>query len=64
MKRTFLYILTFVISIVALQCGSNTQNTGNNNLPIGGNIYPIGIFYTEIIIGTPGRSFNVAIDTG
>ncbi len=31
MKRTFLYTLTFVISIVAIQCGSNTQNAGNNN---------------------------------
>jgi cytochrome c551/c552 len=31
MKQTLLYILTFVISIVALQCGSNTQNTSNNN---------------------------------
>jgi cytochrome c551/c552 len=29
MKQTFLYILTFVISIVAIQCGSNTQNTSN-----------------------------------
>ena len=30
MKRTFLYTLTFVISIVAIQCGSNTENTSNN----------------------------------
>jgi hypothetical protein len=35
-----------------------------NNLPLGGNVYPIGIYYVEIDIGTPGRSFNVAIDTG
>jgi len=34
------------------------------NLPLGGNVYPIGIYYIEIDIGTPGRSFNVAIDTG
>jgi cytochrome c551/c552 len=31
MKRTFLYTLTFVISIVAIQCGSNTQNPSNSN---------------------------------
>ena len=31
MKHTFLCTLTFVISIVAIQCGSNTQNTSNNN---------------------------------
>ena len=31
MKHTFLYTLTLVISIVAIQCGSNTQNTSNNN---------------------------------
>ena len=31
MKRTFLYTLTFVIGILAIQCGSNTQNKSNNN---------------------------------
>ncbi|HXB28578.1 MAG TPA: cytochrome c [Puia sp.] len=30
MKRTLLFILTFVISIVAIQCGSNKENTSNN----------------------------------
>ncbi len=32
MKQTFKYTLTLVASIFALQCGSNTQNTGNNNV--------------------------------
>lgn len=31
MKRSFLYTLTFVISIVTIQCGSNTQNKSENN---------------------------------
>jgi cytochrome c551/c552 len=30
MKYTFLYTLIFVIGIVAIQCGSNTENAGNN----------------------------------
>jgi cytochrome c551/c552 len=30
MKYTFLYILIFVIGIVSIQCGSNTENAGNN----------------------------------
>jgi cytochrome c551/c552 len=31
MKRNFFYTLTFVIGIVAIQCGSNTQKTSDNN---------------------------------
>jgi hypothetical protein len=31
MKHTFLCTLIFVISIVAIQCGSNTQNTANSH---------------------------------
>ena len=31
MKRTFLYTMFFVISIIAIQCSSNTQNKSDNN---------------------------------
>ncbi len=31
MKRTFLYTMIFVISIIAIQCSSNTQNKSDNN---------------------------------
>jgi mono/diheme cytochrome c family protein len=31
MKRTLIFIQTFVISIVAIQCGSNTQNASTAN---------------------------------
>ena len=31
MKHTLLFTLSFVISIVAIQCGSDTQNTSNIN---------------------------------
>ena len=34
MKRTFLYTLTFVISIVAIQCGSNKQNTSTTDTAV------------------------------
>eukprot|EP00163_Fabomonas_tropica_P003162 TRINITY_DN12634_c0_g1_i1.p1 TRINITY_DN12634_c0_g1~~TRINITY_DN12634_c0_g1_i1.p1 ORF type:complete len:454 (+),score=114.32 TRINITY_DN12634_c0_g1_i1:59-1420(+) len=41
------------------------QGTGSTvNFPVGGNIFPIGIYYTEVQIGTPARTFKVAIDTG
>jgi hypothetical protein len=35
-----------------------------HDLPVGGNVYPLGVYYFEIIVGTPGRSFNVVVDTG
>eukprot|EP01102_Stenamoeba_stenopodia_P018038 TRINITY_DN6561_c0_g1_i1.p1 TRINITY_DN6561_c0_g1~~TRINITY_DN6561_c0_g1_i1.p1 ORF type:complete len:438 (+),score=100.04 TRINITY_DN6561_c0_g1_i1:63-1376(+) len=34
------------------------------NFNLGGNVLPLGIFYTQIQLGTPPRTFNVSIDTG
>eukprot|EP01092_Planopodium_desertum_P008942 TRINITY_DN380_c0_g1_i4.p1 TRINITY_DN380_c0_g1~~TRINITY_DN380_c0_g1_i4.p1 ORF type:complete len:444 (-),score=31.81 TRINITY_DN380_c0_g1_i4:55-1242(-) len=34
------------------------------NLPVGGNILPLGIYYVSVQLGSPARSFNVAFDTG
>jgi len=41
---------------------SNSPST--LDVPMSGNVYPLGIYYIEIDVGTPGRSFNVAVDTG
>lgn len=32
--------------------------------PMGGNIYPVGIYWTEITLGTPPQAFQVAVDSG
>lgn len=34
------------------------------DLPVSGNYQPFGVFYTELTLGTPGKVYNVAIDTG
>jgi hypothetical protein len=33
-------------------------------LELHGNLLPLGIFYTEVVIGTPPRRFQVSVDTG
>ncbi len=38
--------------------------TPTANIPLGGNIYPLGIFYISTGIGTPPQPINVALDTG
>eukprot|EP01128_Nolandella_sp_AFSM9_P000640 TRINITY_DN10790_c0_g1_i1.p1 TRINITY_DN10790_c0_g1~~TRINITY_DN10790_c0_g1_i1.p1 ORF type:complete len:452 (+),score=123.78 TRINITY_DN10790_c0_g1_i1:174-1358(+) len=34
------------------------------NLPVGGNIYPLGIFYISVGLGSPQVDINVALDSG
>jgi hypothetical protein len=34
------------------------------NIPMGGNVYPIGIFYISVNIGSPSQTFNAAVDSG
>ena len=40
------------------------KGTGEANLPLGGNLLPMGIFYTEMEVGSPPKKFAVTIDTG
>ena len=39
------------------------KGTGEANLPLGGNLLPMGIFYTEMEVGSPPKKFAVTIDT-
>lgn len=45
---------------------ANIKSAGGSieNLPMGGNVYPIGIFYISVDIGTPAQTFNAAVDSG
>ena len=38
--------------------------TPTADIPLGGNIYPLGIFYLTTGMGTPAQEINVALDTG
>lgn len=41
-----------------------TDKLGPENIPVRGNYVPFGVFYTQISLGTPLRTYNVAIDSG
>lgn len=36
----------------------------NVSVPMNGNIYPTGVYYAAMQIGTPAQTFNVVLDTG
>jgi hypothetical protein len=36
----------------------------NVSVPMNGNIYPTGVYYATMQIGTPAQQFNVVLDTG
>lgn len=36
----------------------------NVSIPMNGDIYPLGIYYSVVAIGTPAQKFAVALDTG
>jgi len=38
--------------------------TPTADIPLGGNIYPLGIFYLVTGMGDPAQDINVALDTG
>ena len=61
------------VSILALACTGLTTHSYHpvhvakpihHRLPLGGNILPIGIYYTNVEVGTPPKQFAVTIDTG
>lgn len=37
---------------------------GSESIPVRGNYAPFGVFYTQIRLGTPLQTYNVAIDSG
>ena len=37
--------------------------TGFTAIPVGGDVWPVAIYWVEIAVGTPPRRFPVAIDT-
>lgn len=37
---------------------------GTHDLPVGGDVWPVGIYWTTVAVGTPPRYFPVAIDSG
>jgi len=41
-----------------------TPNPSDPNTEVGGNIYPVAIFWVFVDIGTPAQQFPVALDTG
>jgi hypothetical protein len=45
--------------VAAAHASGNTEN-----LPMGGNVFPIGIFYISVGIGSPVQKFNAAVDSG
>jgi hypothetical protein len=39
-------------------------SNGKVNLPLGGDVWPVAIYWTEVSVGTPPRKFPVAVDSG
>jgi len=35
-----------------------------SNIPMGGNVFPVGIYWLEVGVGTPTKYYGVAIDSG
>jgi hypothetical protein len=35
-----------------------------SSVPMGGNVFPVGIYWLEVGIGTPTKYYPVAIDSG
>lgn len=34
------------------------------NIPMGGNVFPVGIYWLEVGVGSPTKYYGVAIDSG
>lgn len=44
---------------VALAMSGSTPN-----IPMGGNVFPVGIYWLEVGVGSPAKYYGVAIDSG
>jgi len=68
--------MMFIIAMVCMSIASglvtqsyhplhfSSKHEAMGRLPLGGNILPIGIYYTYVEVGTPAKRFAVTIDTG
>ena len=45
-------------------CGAQAANGSSGSFPTGGNVWPVAIYWISLDIGTPPKSFPVAIDSG
>lgn len=44
--------------------GEAAELASVEDFPMGGNIYPVGIYYVPVNLGTPGQKMLVAVDSG
>jgi hypothetical protein len=55
----------FTQSVARLQRVMQKANAAASyDYPMDGNVYPVGIYWTKVAIGTPPQYFQVAVDSG
>ncbi|XP_010500446.1 PREDICTED: aspartyl protease APCB1 [Camelina sativa] len=55
-----------VNSVLSTTAGSVDSSSSTTMFPVGGNVYPDGLYYTRILVGKPedGHYYHLDIDTG